>query len=92
MGKVSQNPTRFLLYIDILGFKEMTLRDRRKVARIYAILDQLNAHKHPNFQTIVFSDTILTYNPEEVHNDADREYLVWYLTEFAEDLHHRLIG
>lgn len=86
------NPTRFLLYIDILGFKEMTLRDRRKVARIYAILDKLNVHRHPNFKTIVFSDTILTYNPVEVHNDGDREYLVWYLTEFAEDLHHRLIG
>lgn len=86
------NPTRFLLYIDILGFKEMTLKDRRKVARIYAILDRLNVHDHPNFKTIVFSDTILTYNPEEVHNDEDRRYLVWYLTEFAEDLHHRLIG
>lgn len=87
-----QNPTRFLLYIDILGFKEMTLRDRRKVARIYAILDRLNVHTHPNFKTIVFSDTILTYNPVEVDNDDDRRYLVWYLTEFAEDLHHRLIG
>lgn len=87
-----QHPTRFLLYIDILGFKEMTLKDRRKVARIYAILDKLNVHDHPNFKTIVFSDTILTYNPVEVTSDDDRRYLVWYLTEFAEDLHHRLIG
>jgi len=89
---VPESPSRFLLYIDILGFKEMTLREPRKVARVYAILDTLNVHKHPNFKTIVFSDTILVYNPEEVQNDDERNYLVWYLTEFAEDLHRRLTG
>lgn len=91
-GEDSRNPTRFLLYIDILGFKEMTLTEPRKVTRIYSILDRLNVFDHPNFKTIVFSDTILTYNPTEVHTHEEREYLVWYLTEFAEDLHHRLIG
>lgn len=89
---MSESPSRFLLYIDILGFKEMTLREPRKVARVYAILDRLNVHNHPNFKTIVFSDTILVYNPDEVNSDAERNYLVWYLTEFAEDLHHRLTG
>lgn len=48
-----------MLYIDILGFREMTLSEPRKVARVYAILDKLNVHQHPNFETIVFSDTIL---------------------------------
>jgi len=89
---VSEGPSRFLLYIDILGFKEMTLREPRKVARVYAILDTLNVHQHPNFKTIVFSDTILVYNPDDVLSDEDRRYLVWYLTEFAEDLHRRLTG
>jgi len=92
MAEPTEGPNRFLLYIDILGFREMTLSEPRKVARVYAILDKLNVHKHPNFKTIVFSDTILTYNPDEVTTDDDRRYLVWYLTEFAEDLHHRLIG
>ena len=91
-GEDPRNPTRFLLYIDILGFKDMTLTEPRKVARIYSILDRFNVFKHPNFKTIVFSDTILTYNPIEVHTDPDREYMVWYLTEFAEDIHHRLVG
>ncbi|WP_299192472.1 hypothetical protein [uncultured Erythrobacter sp.] len=88
----AESPTRFLLYIDILGFKDMTLNDPRKVARVYSILDRLNVHDHPNFKTIVFSDTILTYNPELVESKEDREYIVWYLTEFAEDLYSRLVG
>ncbi len=83
---------RFLLYIDILGFAEMTKRQPRKVARLYAILDSLNVHRHETFKTIVFSDTVLVYNPKVVTTDKDRNYLVWYLIEFAEDLHHRLTG
>ena len=83
---------RFLLYIDILGFAEMTSRDPRKVARIYAILDSLNAHKHDAFKTIVFSDTVLVYNDSPAVKEEDKNYLVWYLIEFAEDLHHRLTG
>jgi hypothetical protein len=83
---------RFLLYIDILGFSEMTRREPRKVARVYAILDSLNVHKHETFKTIVFSDTVLVYNPKLAESDGERDYLVWYLIEFAEDLHHRLTG
>ena len=83
---------RFLLYIDILGFAKMTRREPRKVARIYAILDSLNVHKHSAFKTIVFSDTVLVYNPRLATSDDDRSYYVWYLIEFAEDLHHRLTG
>ena len=83
---------RFLLYIDILGFAEMTRKEPRKVARIYSILDSLNAHRHAAFKTIVFSDTVLVYNPSLATSTKDCEYLVWYLIEFAEDLHHRLTG
>ncbi|MEJ5908144.1 hypothetical protein V7V80_26020 [Pseudomonas kermanshahensis] len=83
---------RLLLYIDILGFTEMVRKDPRKVARVYSILDSLNVHRHNSFKTIVFSDTVLVYNAKSPANDENRRYLVWYLTEFAEDLHHRLIG
>lgn len=62
------------------------------VARLYAILDSLNVHRHETFKTIVFSDTVLVYNPKLATSDEDRSYLVWYLIEFAEDLHHRLTG
>lgn len=83
---------RFLLYIDILGFSEMTRKEPRKVARIYSILDDLNVHRHNAFKTIVFSDTVLVYNPSVAATRGESEYLVWYLIEFAEDLHHRLTG
>ncbi len=83
---------RFLLYIDILGFAAMTRKEPRKVARIYSILDSLNVHRHASFKTIVFSDTVLVYNPTLAKSISDCEYLVWYLIEFAEDLHHRLTG
>jgi hypothetical protein len=85
-------PTRFLLYIDILGFSDMTKNDPRKVARTYAILNKLNAHKDDAFKTIVFSDTVLVYNIREARNNEERNFFVWYLTEFAEDLYHRLVG
>lgn len=84
--------SKFLLYIDILGFKEMTLNEPRKVARVYSILDTLNAHRQTRFSTIVFSDTILVYNKEDAYSDNERNDYVWQLTEFAEDLHHRLTG
>lgn len=84
--------SRFLLYIDILGFTEMTKSQPRKVARVYSILDELNVHRHNSFKTIVFSDTILVYNPTLAISDEERKYLVWFLIEFAEDLHHRLTG
>ncbi len=83
---------RFLLYIDILGFSEMTNNEPRKVARVYSILDELNVHRHNSFKTIVFSDTVLVYNPDLAETDEEPQYLVWYLIEFAEDLHHRLTG
>jgi hypothetical protein len=83
---------RFLLYIDILGFAEMTRKEPRKVARIYSILDSLNVHGHDAFKTIVFSDTVLVYNPQLATNKEMCDYLVWYLIEFVEDLHKRLTG
>jgi hypothetical protein len=70
----------------------MTDREPRKVARTYAILDSLNVHRHHAFKTIVFSDTVLVYNPLPARSFEEKQYLVWYLTEFAEDLHHRLTG
>ncbi|WP_405123502.1 hypothetical protein ACI514_08275 [Pseudomonas sp. M20] len=84
--------SQFLLYIDILGFSEMTRLEPRKVARVYSILNTLNAHHQTNFNTIVFSDTILVYNTSDADTDDKRADCVWLLTEFAEDLHDRLTG
>jgi hypothetical protein len=83
---------RYLLYIDLLGFSDMTKRDPRKVARLYSIIDSLNVHQNEFYKTIVFSDTILVYNITDPKNDEQRNHVIWYLIEFAEDLHHRLTG
>ncbi|XOF33169.1 MAG: hypothetical protein ACL93V_14325 [Candidatus Electrothrix sp. YB6] len=82
---------KFLLYIDILGFSDL-IKSEERTKDLYKIIDSLNVHSHDVFQTIVFSDTILVYN-KETHSDEDSaKYIVWYATEFAEDLHFRLIG
>jgi hypothetical protein len=83
---------RYLLYIDVLNFADFAATDFVKVERIYRILDSLNAHRHPNFKAIAFSDTILIYNLEPATTVDVAEYLVWYLIEFAEDLHRRFTG
>jgi hypothetical protein len=83
---------KYLLYLDILGFRELAKRDIRKVHRLYGVIDSLNVHNHYFFKTIVFSDTILVYNSGEPKSVEDHDYTVWYAIEFAEDLHHRLTG
>ena len=87
-------PTKYLLYIDILGFSDLVKRDPLQVEKIYGVLDSLNVHRHDVFRTIVFSDTVVVYNRiDPKPNDAKaHEYIVWYSIEFAEDLHHRLTG
>jgi len=82
---------RYLLYIDILGFSEL-IKSEERTRYLYKKIDSLNAHKHSVFQTIVFSDTILVYNKKPAQNKKEAEYIVWYATEFAEDLHFRLVG
>ncbi len=87
-------PTKYLLYIDILGFSDLVKTDPLQVERIYGVLDSLNVHRHHAFRTIVFSDTVLVYNCSDPKpsDKKEHEYLVWYSIEFAEDLHHRLTG
>jgi len=82
---------KFLLYIDILGFSQL-IKSEDRTRDLYEIIDSLNVHNHDVFQTIVFSDTILVYNKKPPLDKKAAEYIVWYATEFAEDLHFRLIG
>ena len=77
---------KFLLYIDILGFSDLVQRNPDKVKEIYNIVNKLNVYKHDAFQTIIFSDTILVYNKHEANSIRDKEYVVMYMIEFAQDL------
>lgn len=77
---------KYLLYIDILGFSDLAKTNYNKVKNLFAVIDSLNAHKHGDFQTLVFSDTILIFNKTAPLNSHDHEYIVMYLCEFAQDL------
>jgi hypothetical protein len=84
-------PSKYFLYIDILGFS--TLVTEGRIGDLYRRLDRLNAHKHPSFSTIVFSDTIVIYNKYDLDwDDEDKTALVSRLCEFAADLFYRLIS
>lgn len=77
---------KYLLYIDILGFSELAKTNYSKVKKLFAIIDSLNAHSHGDFQSLVFSDTILIFNKTQPISDHDHEYIVMYACEFAQDL------
>jgi len=76
------------LYIDILGFSKMTMNCPEKIKKIFKILDEIKAHHHSGFRTIVFSDTILVFNENDSHGD---HYYITYLCEFVQDLFYRTI-
>lgn len=82
---------QYLLYIDILGFTELVATPAA-VDDLYRRIASLFAHRHPDFATIVFSDTVLVHCPADLTNDRDREYVVMFLCEFAGDLLSRLIS
>lgn len=76
----------FLLNIDILGFSELVNKNSEKILEIYKTINSLNVHKHYAFSTIIFSDTILVYNKVNPETTHDREYLIMYMCEFAQNL------
>jgi hypothetical protein len=83
---------RYLLYIDILGFSDLVAKDLSRIQDLYEVIASLHVHRHNAFQAIVFSDTILVYNTDGGDTPQDRNYLVMFLCEFAQDLQHRLVG
>jgi hypothetical protein len=84
-------PRKYFLYIDILGFSSLVTEDR--IGDLYRRLDSLNAHKHPSFSTIVFSDTVVIYNKDDLDwDETDKTALVSRLCEFGADLFYRLVS
>jgi hypothetical protein len=83
---------KYLLYIDILGFRNLARTSPDRVYDLYRVVASLNVHRHSAFAAIVFSDTVVIYNTSELVTGHDRAYTVMSLCEFAQDLLHRLIG
>lgn len=83
---------KLLLYLDILGFSDLVPKPS-EVEELYAIVDKLNVFSHkPQFECIVFSDTMLVYNSATLRNKQDRFRAIMWMCEFAQDLFYRLIG
>ncbi len=82
----------YLLYIDVLGFRDLVETAPKRVEDLFEIVASLNVRKHGNFAAIAFSDTLLVHNVTLPSNDGDRRYLVMYLCEFFRDLLHRVAG
>lgn len=78
------------MYLDFLGFTEL-IKDKSRVIELFSIIDDLHAHKDPNYKVIVFSDTMLIYNSINPKNDWYKKIELMYLIEFAQDLLLRLI-
>jgi hypothetical protein len=74
--------SRYLLYLDILGFSDLVERDPDKVGPLYHAISKMRAHEHGDFQTIVFSDTVLVYNKASPRTANDHTYVVMFLCEF----------
>lgn len=81
---------RYLVYIDILGFAELVKDDATMVEWLYSVIDDLNAHRHQEFKTIVFSDTVLIYSRNYCIDERYHEYLSMYAVEFTQDLFYRI--
>lgn len=84
-------PAKYLLYIDMLGFTDL-VRTRGAVKMLYETINDLNVHRHEAFKTIAFSDTLLVYNIVNPKTKHDRQWVIMYSCEFAQDLFYRLVG
>lgn len=77
---------KYLLYIDILGFANLSSHNDQSIRNIYEAINELNVHRHDAFDTIVFSDTILVSNKHDLIDHHSHEYHVMYCCEFVQDL------
>ena len=79
------------LYIDILGFTEM-IKDASAVKKVFRILNAASLHRDSNFQSIVFSDTVVAYHRNPNLSPESKANELMFLIELTQDLQLRLIG
>lgn len=80
----------YLLYIDILGFKELVKREPILAAMIYEAIDSSHVHDEDSlFNTVVFSDTIISHNKKPISDN--RREIVESACEFVQELQYRFV-
>jgi hypothetical protein len=83
---------RYLLYIDILGFAKLIQERPKEIAKLFTVLDTLDAHTYKDFRVVAFSDTILIYSVDRLTITDDPLYFTTRLGAFARDLLYKLVG
>lgn len=78
---------KVFLYIDILGFKQLVESKPEIVQKVFTSINELHVHKNTEFQTIVFSDTVLIFNKTSNHS---HHFYVTYLIEYTQQLFYKL--
>jgi hypothetical protein len=79
-----------LLYIDILGFAELTKTNPAKVEDIFRVITQMRKRNKNVYEILIFSDTILVTNRGIPETPDDQMFCVQWLFEFAVDLQYQL--
>lgn len=83
---------RFLLYVDLLGFKDIVRTEKHIIPDLLRILDKSKSHNHGDFEGFLLSDTLLIYNKSAADTDRWKSYCAMYLCEFAQDIQYMLLG
>ena len=78
---------KVFLYIDILGFKQLVESKPEIVQKVFTSINELHVHKNTEFQTIVFSDTVLIFNKTSNHS---QHFYVTYHIEYTQQLFYML--
>jgi hypothetical protein len=86
---------RFLLYLDILGFRQLAANPAR-VRELYRIVNSLRVHRDGVLKAIIFADTLLVYSPirptDFAKPDEIRDMIIFRFLEFVRDLLRRTTG
>ena len=82
--------THHLLYVDILGFAELTKSNPAKVEDIFRIITKMRKRTESVYDILIFSDTVLVTNRGTPATADDQMLCVQWLFEFAVDLQYQL--
>ena len=82
--------THHLLYIDILGFAELTKSNPAKVEDVFRIITKMRKRNESVYDILIFSDTILVTNRGTPATTDDQMFCVQWLFEFGVDLQYQL--
>jgi hypothetical protein len=79
-----------LLYVDVLGFAELTKSNPAKVEDIFRVITQMRKRNESVYDILIFSDTILIKNRGTPATLDEQMFCVQWLYEFAVDLQYQL--